>query len=254
MECSEARLLGLDRRRGTMAPALTVSYDSHLAECVACQHEDAAERALTVALRRHLSLRRAPSSLRRQIEAQWLGSRSRGRAIFQMIAAMAVGAALSLIAVAALPARAPDPRMVEEAVNDHLRLLSGQHPLEVESTNMHQVVPWFSGKLDFAPLTAFAGDEEFPLQGGLVGYFIDRKAAILVFKRRLHTVTLLVFAAQGLRWPFLSHPFSASSGFSHETSRGFHVVLWRRQDLGYALVSDTNDADLMALAGRIAGT
>lgn len=207
-----------------------------------------------MALRQHLSRGRAPWSLRRQIEAQWFGPRSRSRALIQTISAMAVGAALSLLAVATLPARAPDPRMVEEAVNDHLRLLTGQHPLEVESTNMHQVVPWFEGKLDFAPLVAFAGDEEFPLQGGLVGYFIDRKAAILVFKRRLHTITLLVFPAQGLHWLSLPHSPSGSSGPSHETSRGFHVVLWRRQDLGYALVSDTNDADLMALAGRIAGT
>jgi anti-sigma factor RsiW len=71
--------------------------------------------------------------------------------------------------------------MVTEAVNDHVRLLQSQRPLEVESGGIHQAIPWFSGKLDFAPGIRFPGDAEFPLQGGAVGYFLDRKAATLVF-------------------------------------------------------------------------
>jgi anti-sigma factor RsiW len=55
--------------------------------------------------------------------------------------------------------------MVTGAVNDHVRLLQSQRPLEVESGGIHQVVPWFSGKLDFAPGIRFPGDAEFPLQG-----------------------------------------------------------------------------------------
>jgi anti-sigma factor RsiW len=166
---------------------------------------------------------------------------------------MAFGAVLSLLTVAALGVRSPDPMMVSEAVNDHLRVLSSEHPLDLESSNMHQVKPWFAGKLDFAPLTEFAGDEEFPLMGGLVGYFIDRKAATLVFKRHSHTITLLVFPSKGLPWPTIARGPAGSSRQSHETSRGFHVLLWQRQDLGYALVSDTNEADLMELAAKISG-
>jgi anti-sigma factor RsiW len=36
-------------------------------------------------------------------------------------------------------------------------------------------------------------------------------------------------------------------------SRGFHVVLWRQHDLGYALVSDLNEGELLDLARRVAG-
>ena len=91
--------------------------------------------------------------------------------------------------------------MVREAVNDHLRVVSAQNPLDVRSGGIHQVKPWFEGRLDFAPVVRFAGDDEFPLQGGAVGYFLDRKAAVLVFNRRLHRITLLVFRAEGLPWP-----------------------------------------------------
>ena len=65
--------------------------------------------------------------------------------------------------------------------------------------------PWFEGRLDFAPVVAFGGDDDFPLQGGSVAYFVDRKAATFVFKRRLHVVTLFVFRAEGLPWPAVGH-------------------------------------------------
>ena len=54
------------------------------------------------------------------------------------------------------------------AVNDHLRVLASQHPLDIESGGIHQVKPWFEGRLDFAPVVSFLGDEEFPLRGGAV--------------------------------------------------------------------------------------
>ena len=90
--------------------------------------------------------------------------------------------------------------MVTEAVNDHVRLLQSQRPLEVESGGIHQVIPWFSGKLDFAPGIRFPGDAEFPLQGGAVGYFLDRKAATLVFGGPQSAISLFVFKADGLPW------------------------------------------------------
>jgi hypothetical protein len=37
-----------------------------------------------------------------------------------------------------------------------------------------------------------------------------------------------------------------------ESSRGSHVLLWRRGDLGYALVSDADPMDLETLAGKVA--
>lgn len=66
---------------------------------------------------------------------------------------------------------------------------------------MHQVKPWFEGRLDFAPVVSFLGDQEFPLQGGAVGYFLDRKAAVFIFHRRLDAISLFVFRAGDLPWP-----------------------------------------------------
>jgi anti-sigma factor RsiW len=37
------------------------------------------------------------------------------------------------------------------------------------------------------------------------------------------------------------------------TTRGYHVLLWRDGDLGYALVSDVDPKELETLAQKIAG-
>jgi anti-sigma factor RsiW len=165
---------------------------------------------------------------------------------------MALGAALAVAVIFGWRARAPDDALVAEAVNDHLRVLYSEHPLEVESGGIHRVKPWFEGRLDFAPVVEFAGDDDFPLMGGAIAYFIDRKAATFVFKRRLHEITLFVFRAEGLRWPVAAPISIGAEHAALETLRGFHVVLWRQGDLGYALVSDANEDDLRVLAAKVA--
>jgi anti-sigma factor RsiW len=106
---------------------------------------------------------------------------------------------------------------------------------------MHQIKPWFTGRLDFAPGLSFAGDTEFPLHGAAVGWFLDRKCATYVFGKGPHKITLLVMPAAGLDWP---KRYQARE-------RGFETLLWREGDLAYALVSDTEASELAALASRL---
>ena len=142
--------------------------------------------------------------------------------------------------------------LASEVVNDHLRVLASQHPVEIESGGKHQVKPWFEGKLDFAPVVPALEGTDLRLRGGSVGYVFDRKAAVLVYGLRLHIVTLLVFRPDGLAWPDAgARQIGPVRG--HETStRGFNAVLWRQEGLGYALVSDVNAKELTDLAARVA--
>jgi anti-sigma factor RsiW len=143
--------------------------------------------------------------------------------------------------------------MVREAVNDYVRLVASQHPMDIESGGIHQVKPWFEGRLDFAPQVAFEGNSEFPLRGGAVGYFLDRKAAVFVYARRLHTISLFVFRAEGLPWPTGGLRPLGRVHAQVAVSRGFNVVLWQAGGLGYALVSDVDASELLQLGERIAG-
>ncbi len=256
MDCTEARTHLLDRRRGRLDDSLRGPLDAHLADCADCRREDAADGALSELLDARLPRRPAPPSLRRALEAR-LEPRRTLRARGQWMrtfAAMAAGAAIAVLAMILWRDRSSaEQAMVGEAVNDYLRVRYSEHPVEIESGGIHQVKPWFQGRIDFAPLTSFGGDDEFPLQGGAVSYFVDRKAAAYIFTRRLHVVVLFVFRADGLPWPGLGlRPIGRARG-TFVTSHGYHVALWHEGDLGYALVSDVNETDLTVLAAKIAG-
>src|SRR5262249_14937033 len=124
-----------------------------------------------------------------------------------------------------------------ETVNDHLRILGGA-PLAQVTGGLHEVKPWFGGKLDFAPSVQFAGSPEFPLQGGAVETFLDRRAAVFVYKRRLHTASLFVVMAGGLAFP---------TELRAKSVRGFSLALWKSREQGYALVSDLSLPELLEL-------
>jgi len=254
MDCREARTHLIDRRRGTLEPASLTALDTHLAGCEACRHEDAADAQLSEILETRLPHRRAPASLRRSLEARWDPPKApRASRLARSLGTLAAGAALAVLVLFAWRSRTTDDPMLTEAVNDHLRVLYSEHPVEVQSGGIHQVKPWFEGRVDFAPVVPFAGDDDFPLQGGSVAYFLDRKAATFVFKRRLHLVTLFVFRAEGMPWPAVATVPVGDVRGTLESSRGFHALLWRKGDLGYALVSDADPKDLETLAGRVAG-
>jgi anti-sigma factor RsiW len=240
-----------------LRPEVESEVAGHLAGCAGCAREEAIEHALTGVLDR-LPQRAAPLALKRRLAAQWPAPvpARRGRWLRRLVPALAVAAAL-LVALPVsyqLGQSARPAAMVAEAVNDHLRLLASQHPLDIESSNFHQVKPWFEGRLDFAPLVGFLGDDQFPLKGGAVGYFLDRKAAVFVYQRRLHVISLFVFRGDGLPWPSRGLKSLAGLRGSETVSRGFSVLLWRSGELGYALVSDVDPAELGRLALKIAGT
>ena len=197
---------------------------------------------LTELLREKLPRRTAPAALRARLERRHVSVEAGADRVRRSgdWRARNVTVALALVAFVAIilfvtrkrDTAATSP-LVAEAVNDHLRLLYAERPLEIESGGIHQVKPWFAGRVDFAPAVAYEGDADFPLQGGSVAYYIDRKAAAFVYKHKLHVITLFVFRADGLPW--------GRTGEVSTSSRGFHVILWRAGDLGYALVSDSED-------------
>jgi anti-sigma factor RsiW len=263
MDCQDVRTRLLDYQRGRLGPELQADIRAHLAGCPACAHAATAEESLTDLLEHRLPQHPASLALKRRLAAQWpspaLAKPSWWTRWGRSFAPAAAVAAVLLVALPVYYEIGPGrqgggtARMVAEAVNDHVRVLQSEHPLEVESGNFHQVKPWFSGRLDFAPVVTFLGDQEFPLKGGALGYFLDRKAAVFVYGRRLHTVSLFVFRADGLPWPTRGlQPLGRAQAYA-QAARGYHVVMWRAGELGYALVSDVDPADMNQLAAKLAG-
>lgn len=250
MECPAARPLLLDYQRGRLTVALHDEVHAHLEGCAACAREELAERALSEVLESRLPQHAAPAGLKRRLAASApapaMGPATRGRPwrlawLPALAAAVVLAVALPRLVDLSGSGRLDARRaMATEAVNDHLRVL--ERGLAVTSGGIHQVKPWFTGKLDFAPVVAFTGDADFPLEGGAVEYFLDRKAAVIVYGRRLHRISLVIVRADGLSWP---------TGPEAANSRGFNVLAWRQGELGYVLVSDVDPRDLAELSRRL---
>ncbi len=263
MECTDVRPHLIDYQRGQLPPEREDGVRAHIAECPSCSRADAAERTLTELLERRLPQHPAPVHLKRSLRASWpLPAPARrswwnrwGRTLLPAgAAALVILLAVPLYFQGVAARRAAAGEMVREAVNDHLRLLQSGRPLEVESGNFHQVKPWFSGRLDFAPIVPFPGDEEFPLRGGALAYFLDRRSAVFIYNRRLHDISVFVFRAEGLPWPDRDMETLGKVRAYETTAWGFRVILWRSGELGYAVVSDADPAEVRRLAGKISGS
>ena len=250
-DCQEARGQLLEALRGRLSEPDRARFTRHLQGCAECTRIFEREQALDQALEKRPSFA-LPERFKSQLAAQLAPAPPKPRlARLAAIALPSLAAAL-LATVMLRGALSPSPLLVNEAVNDHLRVLYAEHPIEIESGGIHQVKPWFNGRLDFAPTLSFSGDEEFPLQGGAIGLFVDRKAATFVFKHRLHTATLFVFRQDGLSWPLRNDTKAGALPAASASSRGFNLLLWRDGDLGYALVSDVERATLAKLAAKVA--
>jgi anti-sigma factor RsiW len=253
MDCSRARELNLNGLRGRLSSEPAAELREHLATCVSCRAHVEAERVLSEVLEARLPQHAAPLALKRRLAASWPTSTRAAtapRRIWRSAQAaarpMAAAASVVLViggATAFFVQQRSDLRQLEsETVNDHVRMLGGA-PLAQVTGGLHEVKPWFGGKLDFAPAVRFAGNDDFPLQGGAVEPFLDRRAAVFVYKRRLHAASLFVVQGDGLAFPA-----SLRTG----TVRGFSVALWKDGGQGYALVSDLNLPELLQLQGEIA--
>ena len=272
MEHKEARERLLDFQRGRLSEAARAEVAAHLESCADCRHAADAEAALSDALANRLPRHAASPALREKLaarlaaqqpvpsprpRAERIAARRWSRLVAPVASALAA-AALVLVGVRVtqpsflLRPAATASDLVDEGVNDHLRVVTSAHPIEIESGGIHQVKPWFTGRLDFAPRVSFIGDDQYQLLGGNIGYFRDRKAAVFVFKLRLHTITLFVFRADELPWPTRNLTRVGPLDVAEQVSRGFSVLMWRAGELGYCLVSDVNRADLETLAIRVA--
>lgn len=250
-QCAPIREQLLDAIHDRLGPIRQARVDAHLKTCAECQRIFERERALDQALAQR-PIHALPDSLRARLTVQVAPKTAQRRWPRVLVFATPALAAAALALFLVRGWDAPNQALVTEAVNDHLRVVYAEHPIEIESGGIHQVKPWFTGRLDFAPPVSFSGDEEFPLQGGAIGLFVDRKAATFVFKHRLHTITLFVFRSEGLPFPLQTDTPLGRQAARSVSSRGFNLLLWRDGDLGYALVSDVNPAALARLATKVA--
>lgn len=121
-----------------------------------------------------------------------------------------------------------------EIVDAHVRSLLPGHLFDVASSDRHTVKPWFTGKTDIAPPVTDLSADGFPLVGGRLDYVDGHSAAVLAYRRGLHTINLFVWRSEAGDQPA-----------RRSIVRGYSLLHWASGGLSYWAVSDAaaNEVD-----------
>jgi anti-sigma factor RsiW len=221
---------------------LSVSESLEIERAIAMSDELAAEAAGVRALKQALSSRLPPETLPPQLIARitnQVGLRAVQKRPTWLALAASVLLAMGLSGIiTAHVYRDIDYRIYTESVDSHLRSLMASAPVDVVSTERHIVKPWFNGKSVQAPKVADLAAEGFPLVGGRIDVMQGSPLPTLVYKRRLHTISVWV-ATEAL---------SARLTRNTHSVNGTNVVVWRAADMAYWAVSDLNAVELSKFA------
>jgi anti-sigma factor (TIGR02949 family) len=219
--------------------------ERHVANCGECSALLGDLERVRTALRKDLSVERAPLELRanialaldresaaevprlevlrpaanprnRRVRSFWAGA-------FGGVGATALAAGLAMFL---LVPRFANP-LTDELVNAHVRSLMPAHLIDVVSTDRHTVKPWFAGHADVSPVVADFEGQGYRLVGGRVDYLDHQRSAVVVYQHGAHVINVFSWAANGRTLP------------GNATRSGYHLVFWKSGDLAYCAISDT---------------
>lgn len=250
-------------RDGTLGLPEAGEVREHLAACRSCGHDWEVTEALRAVIRDRVSAPVAPAAFRAAMasllerEAGRVGWMDRLQQAFrrQPLAAMAVAAAMVLLVLVPLNLRLLSvreviPPLVEESVNEHIRLTLREASPEIPIHELQPLLDRHQGRLEFLQPVSFPDDQEYHLAGGQVSYLLNRKVlAVTYYRRANRPITLLVLPGAGIR--LSEQPLSLAGRVYRALHRGFQTVHWQEGPLIYSLVSDSDEADLSPLVEKL---
>jgi anti-sigma factor (TIGR02949 family) len=123
-----------------------------------------------------------------------------------------------------------------DLLSAHMRALIQDNAVQIASLDTHTVKPWFAGRLEYSPTVKDLSADGFQLVGGRLDYVDKRRVATLVYRRRLHQISVFV-------WPSDGRPIASYSA----RVDGYTVLGWNKASMSYWTVSDINEGELREL-------
>jgi anti-sigma factor RsiW len=250
--CRKMILLTQAELDGELDAAEAIRAAAHRADCAECQAAYRLIQATRLALRTQLTRHKMPERARQE-----LLTRLRKTAGLPALAArpsvavqryvpwwrtgLISGASAAIAAALVLSLTAPGQFDLGDTIVDaHVRALQPGHLLDLPSINQHNVMPWFDGKVDFAPPVKNLADQGFPLQGSRLDYIAGHSAAALVYLFNQHPIELFV-------WP---NPDAADSEPVSEVRNGYNILRWNQKKMSLWAISDVNAPQLQEFVAR----
>ena len=244
MTCEELTGLLSPYADGELDLVRGLEVERHLQACPACAAALERTRSLSARLGDPALYHRTPADLERRVRAsvRRAGGARGGPAFWpwRRLGAAAAAAALAALAlwgaVRGLSAPSAEELLTRELVAGHVRSLLADHLVDVKSSDLHTVKPWFTGKVDFAPDVKDLSPR-FPLVGGRLDYVGGQRVAALVYRRNQHFINVFVWRAAG-----------EDRAPEYLERQGYHLIRWADNGRMFVVVSDLNEPELREFA------
>lgn len=224
---------------GELDALASIALEEHLRTCPGCRQELERLEQLRDMIRRSDLREPAPPQLLARIEAIASENKVRmpvpRRALWPVgLGSGALGALAASLALLLIIPQFAEPNLSDELIDSHIRSLQSNHLIDVATSDRHVVKPWFNGRIDFAPTVIDLALQGFPLVGGRLDVIDRHTVAVIVYRRRLHSINVFVRPVSGLHT-------SAAISVRKDT---YSLVSWASGGLEYWAVSDVELAEL----------
>jgi len=224
---------------GELAASHDAEVASHLRGCVECN----AYAAETIHLKRAVAgagRRYQPTAEFRQKIADSIGAGDGSRWQVPWFSVALAAALVVAIAAGLIVVRSRNADVTREIADIHLNTLSSPNPVDVVSTDMHTVKPWFQGRVPFTFNLPELGGSPFSLTGGRVVYVRGTPCALLLFQYKLHKISMLIGPESAVK-----------TGNGKNLPNGFHLVRFDRSGYAYVTMGDAGVETLSDLSQRM---
>ncbi|HKD81827.1 MAG TPA: anti-sigma factor [Candidatus Angelobacter sp.] len=222
---------------GELEPAAQQAFATHLESCTGCATAVLEQQELKKAVRIAGKRFSAPPELYAQVRKQTQPQTAplpwwRWGLVTAMLVVMAA------FAGSWFTHSHQESNTVAQLMDQHVVMLAGLHSMDVISDDRHTVKPWFQGKLPFTfNPPELAKDSPFTLLGGNLVYANQTPGAELIYRVRLHKISIFIFSARDVR----SKPTAENHAFT--------VDGWEQNGLQYYIVTDAAREDADKLRG-----
>jgi len=205
--------------------------NTHLRSCSSCSagvvEQFQLKRMTNAAGSRYKS--EASPELRRRVLAGLAATKPKF-VLWRSMPALATAAALlfAVILYAALRPRSEEP--FRELADIHTATLASSNPVDVVSSDLHTVKPWFQGKIPFSFNPPEMKDGPYSLVGGRVVYFRQTPGAEVLCQYKQHRISVFIFEDRP-EWRL-------NNKTSVLQPTGLSLESWSQGGLRYAVMGD----------------
>ena len=242
MSCDDAKLHIDALADGALELPTATEVQAHLLSCPACSGLYADTKRLSSLLRAQATAYTAPLALRERLtvlQPPIASPSNRRRDWLRMAGAFGAGVAATALGFWLPGLRSENGgSRFDRIVADHVHHLQDEGLVAVASSDRHQVKPWLTRRVGIGVPVPELGAAGFPgvqLLGARDANTESGLAGVVVYKLREHIIAVYVTRGAG---PSL-----------HQVTRlGLNIVEAGLADLTVRIVSDLNEAELLAIA------